>query len=80
MLHKLDLPTLQDRRKQRLSLFYKVVEGLIPVMPVEQFLESHPANKRQIRPIKFQDFTAKNILDRQGTLNSRPFLVPHSNT
>ena len=81
MLCKLGLPTLQDWCKQQcLSFFYKVVGGLVPAMPVEQFLKPFPANKRQIRPTKFQDFTAKNILDRQGTLNSRPFLVPHSNT
>ena len=81
MLHKLDLPNLQDQRKQQhLSFFYKVVEGLLPAMPVEQFLEPFPANKKQIRPTKFQDLTAKNITDRQATLNSRPFLVLHSNT
>ena len=44
---------------------------------VEQFLKPLPANKRQIRPTKFQDFTAKNITDRQATLNFRPFLVLH---
>ena len=62
------------------SFFYKVVEGLVPAMPVEQFLKRLPASKRQIRPTKFHDFTAENIIDRQVTLNSRPFLVPHSNT
>ena len=83
MLCKLDLPTLQDRcKQQRLSFFYKVVEGLVPAMPVEQFLKFLPASKRQIRPTKFHDFTAENIIliDRQATLNSRPFLAPHSNT
>ena len=69
-----------DRKQQRLSFFYKVVEGLVPAMPVEQFLKPLPASKRQIRPTKFHDFTAENIIDRQATLNSRPFLVPHSNT
>ena len=83
MLCKLDLPTLQDWcKQQRLFFFYKVVEGLVPAMPVEQFLKCLPASKRQIRPTKFRDFTAENIIliDRQATLNSRPFLVPHSNT
>ena len=63
-----------------MPLFYKVVEGLVLAMPVEQFLKPLPANKRQIRPTKFHDFTAENTIDRQETLNSRPFLVPHSNT
>ena len=42
--------------------------------------KKNPANKKQLRPTKFQDFTAKNIIDTQATLNFRPFLVPHSNT
>ena len=43
--HKLDLTTLQDRRKQqRLSFFYEVVEGPVPAMPVQQFLKTLPAN------------------------------------
>ena len=54
--------------------------GLVPAMPVEQFLKPLPTSKRQISPTKFQDFTAKNIIDRQKTLNSRAVLVPHSNT
>ena len=66
VLHKLDLPT---QTTTPLSL-YKVVEGLVPAMPVEQFLKPFPANKRQNRPTKFQDFTAKNIIDRQATLNA----------
>ena len=46
---KLDLPTLHDRRKQQcLSFFHKVVGGLGPGMPVEQFLKPVPANKKQI--------------------------------
>ena len=28
-------------------------------VPVQQFLKTLPANKRQIRPTKFLDFTAK---------------------
>ena len=49
----------------------------LPAMPAEQFLKPLPVNKRQIRPTKFLDFTltAENIIDRQTTLNSRPFLL-----
>ena len=64
--------------------FYKGVERLVPAMPDKQFLKPLPlpANKRQIRSTKFQDFKAKNIIliARQATLHSKPFLVPHSNT
>jgi hypothetical protein len=39
LLKKLDLPTLQDRRKQlRLCFFYKVVEELVPAIPPQNFL------------------------------------------
>ena len=48
-------------------------------MSIDQFLKLLPANRRQIRPTRFEDLTVKNIIDEQ-TLNSRPFQVPHSNT
>jgi hypothetical protein len=45
MLNELHLPTLQ---KQRLIFFYKVVEGQVPAMPLEQFVK-YQKSKRQIR-------------------------------
>ena len=33
-------------------------------MQIKQFLKPLPANKRQIRPAKFQEFTAKIIIDK----------------
>ena len=40
LLNKLDLQTLQERRKQlRLVYFYKIVEGLVPTIPCDKFLE-----------------------------------------
>ena len=54
----------------------------LPALPAEQFLKPLPANKRQIRPTKFHDFTLTlsqwehyKFIDRQATLNSRPFLL-----
>ena len=39
LLTKLDLPSLQERRKSlRLVFLFKVVEGLVPAMPSENFL------------------------------------------
>ena len=58
MLHILDLPTLQNQCKQCLSFFYKVVEGLVPAMQINELLL--PAHKRQIiRPTKVQVLTVK---------------------
>ena len=35
-----NLQTLQERRKQlRLVYFYKIVEGLVPAIPCDKFLE-----------------------------------------
>ncbi|KAH3836531.1 hypothetical protein DPMN_109903 [Dreissena polymorpha] len=40
MLHKLDLPPLQDRRRaQRLTLLYKVVKGHVPAISIERYLK-----------------------------------------
>ena len=44
MLEKLKLPFLQDRRKQRLAFFYKIVERLVPAMPPHQLLEPERAS------------------------------------
>jgi hypothetical protein len=39
MLNELNLPALQSRRqKQRLVFFYKVVEGQVPAMPSDLFV------------------------------------------
>ena len=53
MLKELQLPSLQDRRKSiRLALFYKVVEGLVPALPSENFLKQIRTNKRPVRTKK----------------------------
>ena len=83
MLHKQDLPALQDQRKQQhFSFFCKVGWGACNGTSHGTWavLKIPSSNQRQKRPAKFQDFTAKNIIVRQATLNSRPFLAPHSNT
>ncbi|KAH3722083.1 hypothetical protein DPMN_065034 [Dreissena polymorpha] len=39
MLQKLDLPPLQDRRRaHRLTLWYKMVKGHLPSIPIEHYL------------------------------------------
>ena len=81
MLHQLDLPSLQERRKQlRLIFLYKVVEGLVPAVPPEKFLTPRKSNKRQIRPKKFTGCVVDNIVTKSSSNNSKPFEIPRSVT
>ena len=81
MLNQHQLPSLQDRRKQlRLSFFYKVVEGLVPALPPDNFLTPVRSNKRPIRAPVLKDFVTTNPVARHQTLNSRAFKVPPTKT
>ena len=73
MLHQHDLPTLQKRRKDlRLALLFKVVEGLVPAVPPEEYLT--PArDKRRVRAKKFVDCQSTNFVQSFETNNSRCF-------
>lgn len=76
MLSDLDLPTLQTRRRNlRLSLLYKIAEGLLPAIPPEQYLEPI-RNKRKIKAKTFSDCVSKNVVQQYETRNSRAFKVP----
>ena len=73
MLRDLHLPPLQDRRKaNRLVLFFKVVEGLVPTLQTHDYL-TPVRGKRQIKSRQFKDCDRHNIIDRQVTNNSRCF-------
>ncbi len=79
MLKKYELPSLQQRRKElRLSLLYKISEGLIPAIPPEDYLQK-VENKRKIRAKKMTDFVSCNIVDKHQQCNSRCYLVPRAN-
>jgi len=81
MLHDLQLPSLQDRRRQlRLTQMYKVVEKLVPAMPPDHFFQPKPAHKRQIKSRTYADCVTSNIVDRSASNNSKSFIVPHCNT
>ena len=63
MLTELNLPTLQSRRqKQCLIFFYKVVEGQVPAMPPDLFVNDQKP-KRQIRAKKFDNCVTTNIVN-----------------
>ena len=71
LLRKLELPPLQVRRQQlRLTLLFKVVEGLVPAMPPEHFFTfSKPG--RKIRPTRNSSFETSNIVNSYTRNNNR---------
>ena len=77
MLDQLKLPSLQERRQQlRLIFMYKVVEGLVPAVPPQQFLTPIKNNKRRIKPRQFSDCITNNVVERSVINNQRAFEIP----
>ena len=80
MLKELNIPTLQQRRKDdRLTFLYKISEGLIPAIPKENYLNPI-INKRKIRAKSFDNCVTTNFVNRRQTLNKDSYTVPDSNT
>ena len=71
MLISLRLPTLQDsRRRQRLSLMYKMVEGHVLAINKDDYIQ--PQRQRQaILATRFKDYEHKNIVEIYSTNNSK---------
>ena len=74
---KLNLPLLKDRRQlNRLCFFYKVVEGLVPALPSENFLKTETSRpRRKIKTTTQKDFLTVNIVDNFIRNNDRCFKV-----
>ena len=73
MLKELELKPPQERRKHiRLTMFYKVVEGLVPAIAPEDYLKEI-RNTRKTKAKQYDGFETSNIIDRQ-TVNSLRFL------
>lgn len=80
MLADLQLIPLAERRKQqRLAMFYRVVEGLVPAIAPEDYL-FEIRNKRNIKATKFQDYQHKNIIERLEVNNTRGYKTIQCNT
>ena len=80
MLETLELSSLEQRRSfNRLVFMYKVVEGLVPAIPVDDFLKQQKP-KRHIRPRKYSDHISKNIVDRHSVNNNRCFVIENCKT
>ena len=80
MLETLELSSLEQRRSvNRLVFMYKVVEGLVPAIPADEFLKPKKP-KRQIRSRKYTDYITKNLVDRHSVNNDRCFEIENCNT
>ena len=63
MLHELNLPPLQERRKQqRLTALYKTVKGHIPDMPPERFPMPADRNRRRTHLATRKDCDSDNTI------------------
>ena len=73
MLHELNFPTLQDRRRdQRLTLMYRVVECHVPAINPDHYIQP----QRQMlgtRATRFTENEHKNIVEHYSTNNSKCF-------
>ena len=77
MLETLELSSLEQRRSvNRLVFMYKVVEGLVPAIPADEFLKP----KKPKRPRKYTDYITKNLVDRHSVNNDRCFEIENCNT
>ena len=76
MLEDLNLPTLQARRRNlRLTLLFKIAEGLLPGIPPDKLLTPMKP-KRKIKAKYVDNGVSSNIVDNYKTNNSRPFTIP----
>jgi hypothetical protein len=68
MREDLELETLEDRRLSlRLILMYKVVEGLVPALPTDNFVKlARP--KRMIKAKHFEDYITSSVSSSRSSL------------
>ena len=80
MLEELDLKPMHQRRKDlRLTFLYKIVEGLVPAVPSEDYLTPQ-RNKRRITERTFTDCVSTNAVSKYVSNNSRCFVIPQGRT
>ena len=80
LLERTGLPPLQLRRQHlRLTLFYRVVDGLVPALPPHQFLTPQKQG-RLIRTVRKDDFQVTNIIRGHVRHNTRAYVVPQCAT
>ena len=80
MLNDLNLPTLQERRKdKRLSFLYNIglQKGKVPAINPQEYL-TPIKSKRQIKAKSYSDYETQNIVKRHQNLNNKCFQLPKS--
>ena len=83
MLIDLDLPILQQRRKElRLTFLFKIAEGLVPAVPADEYLVPKKESRQIKENKRYKDYetTKEHIVVKYVTNNSRPFTIPQSVT
>ena len=80
MLETLELSSSEKRRSiNRLVFMNKMVEGLVPAIPADDFLKPQKP-KRQIRSRKYIYCISKNLVDRHSVNNDMCFVVENCKT
>ena len=80
LLERTGLPPLQLRRQHlHLTLFYRVVEGLVAALPPDQFLTPQKQG-RLIGTVRKDDFQVTNIIRGHARHNTRAYVVPQCAT
>ena len=70
MLHELDLPTLQSRRKEnRLCFMYKISKGLVPAIPATDHLTREVDKRQRKENPKYKDYETTNYVTKHQRLN-----------
>ena len=78
MQKELNLPTLQERRKEkRLCFLYNIQKGTVPAIDKNDYLKPIQ-NKRQIRAKKYSDCIQQNIVSRHQNLHEKCYQLPTS--
>ncbi|XP_070195592.1 uncharacterized protein [Littorina saxatilis] len=81
MLKNLNLPPLEERRRQlRFNFLNRISEGLIPALPPDKFLTPAASRRRRVIPTRFQGYESSNIIERQAVNNTRGFRIPTCKT
>ena len=80
MLKDLELPTLQQRRKElRLSLLYKISEESVQGIPRDTYLQKVREKRNITATKKFDDYVHKNMVANYVTNNSKCYKIPPCN-
>ena len=80
MLKELELPTLQQRRKEnRLGFLYKISRDEVPAIPSEAYL-TPVRNKRRVKAKNFENCVSSNFVTRHQLLHENCYKPIAGNT